>query len=160
MEFKMIRPITRDDTNAVMTLADATGLFQPNELEVLGEVLADYLGGDPDRDHFWLADDEGGLVGTAYCVPEPMAYGIWNLLFIAVRPDLQGQGHGSALLLYVEQALRERGVRLLLVETSGLGTFEQTRAFYRKHGYDEEARIRDYYRAGDDKVIFRKALTA
>ena len=156
----MIRPITPDDTNAVMILADATGLFQPNEPEVLGEVLADYLSGDPNRDPFWLADDDGGLVGTAYCLPDPMAYGIWNLLFIAVRPDLQGRGHDSALLLYVEQALRERGARRLLIETSGLGTFERTRAFYRKHGYDEEARIRDYYRSGDDKVIFRKALTA
>ena len=88
-----------------------------------------------------------------------MAYGIWNLLFIAVRPDLQGRGRGSALLRHIEQALRERGARLLLIETSGLGTFERTRAFYRKHGYDEEARIRDYYRPGDDKVVFRKALT-
>ena len=54
--------------------------------------------------------------------------------------------------------LRGRGERLLLVETSGLGSFDLTRQFYRKNGYDEEARIRDYYGPGDDKVIFRKAL--
>lgn len=43
---------------------------------------------------------------------------------------------------------------------SGLDSFELTRSFYRKNGYDEEARIRDFYRAGDDKIVFRKALDA
>lgn len=27
-----------------------------------------------------------------------------------------------------------------------------------QNGYDEEARIRDFYGAGDDKIIFRKSL--
>ncbi len=53
-----------------------------------------------------------------------------------------------------------RGGRMLLVETSGLPDFERTRAFYRKCGYEEEARIRDFYAAGDDKVVFRKVLNA
>jgi ribosomal protein S18 acetylase RimI-like enzyme len=62
------------------------------------------------------------------------------------------------LLGHVEQALTARGGRLLLVETSGLPSFERTRAFYRKCGYEEEARIRDFYAAGVDKVVYRKAL--
>jgi len=53
-----------------------------------------------------------------------------------------------------------RGGRVLLVETSGLASFERVRAFYRKCGYDEEARIRDFYVAGDDKLVYRKVLTA
>ena len=51
-----------------------------------------------------------------------------------------------------------RGERVLLIETSGLGSFERTRDFYRTQGYDDEARIREFYGAGDDKIIFRKAL--
>jgi ribosomal protein S18 acetylase RimI-like enzyme len=54
--------------------------------------------------------------------------------------------------------LTARGERLLLVETSGLASFERTRAFYRKCGYNEEARIRDFYKAGDDKIVYRKGL--
>jgi hypothetical protein len=54
--------------------------------------------------------------------------------------------------------LRARGERVLLIETSGLGSFARTGVFYRKQGYDEEARIREFYGAGDDKIIFRKAL--
>ena len=63
--------------------------------------------------------------------------------------------HGIA---HVEDDLKARDQRLLLVETSGLESFDLTRRFYRKNGYDEEARIRDFYRAGEDKIIFRKAL--
>ena len=35
----------------------------------------------------------------------------------------------------------------------------RARAFYLSCGYDEEARVRDYYEAGDDMVLFRKDLS-
>lgn len=41
----MIRPTIPNDTTALIALADATGLFQPNQLEELGEMLSDYFGG-------------------------------------------------------------------------------------------------------------------
>jgi ribosomal protein S18 acetylase RimI-like enzyme len=47
-----------------------------------------------------------------------------------------------------------------LVETSGLPKYDRARAFYTKCGYEEEARIRDFYTTGDDKIVFRKALNA
>lgn len=155
----MIRSTTPDDTIALIALADATGLFQPNQLEELGEMLSDYFGGNSD-DRLWIADDDNGAVGVAYCEMERMTDGTWNLQLIAIRPDCQGQGRGATLLRYVEQTLTVRGGRVLLVETSGLPDFERTRAFYRKCGYDEEARIRDFYKAGDDKIVYRKALSA
>lgn len=80
------------------------------------------------------------------------------LTFTDIHPDRQGQGGGAALLRYVEHQLRQRGERILLVETSGLPDFEYQRTFYRGCGYGEEARIRDFYKAGEDKVVFWKAL--
>ena len=124
-------------------------------------MLTDYFAGNLGNDHYWVTDDDGGdPVGVAYYAPERMTVGTWNLYLIAVRPELQGQGRGTALLRYVEQMLTVRGERLLLVETSGLASFERTRTFYRKCGYKEEARIRDFYSAGDDKIVFCKALAA
>ena len=154
----MIRPATPDDMDALMNLADAIGLFQPHELKELGNMLAGYFDGSLGSNHFWITYDDGGPVGVAYFAPEPYAYGTWNLYFIAVHPDCQGEGRGATLMRHVEQTLATCGARVLLVETSGLPNFERTRAFYRKQGYDEEARIREFYKAGDDKVIFRKAL--
>lgn len=154
----MIRPTTPDDTAAILALAVASGLFPPDATGEVAGVLADCLAGANGPDHVWLTDDDGGPVGVAYFAPERLTDGTWNLYMLAVHPDRQRQGRGAALVRHVERLLAGCGGRLLLIETSGLGRFERTRAFYRALGYDEEARIRDFYAAGDDKVVFRKAL--
>lgn len=154
----MIRPIAPDDTTALIALAEATGLFQSHETEELTLMLADHFGGETNSQDIWITDDDDGLVGVAYVAPERMTEGTWNLYLIAVHPDRQQQGRGAALLAHVEQILAERGERVLLVETSGLESFEYVRAFYRKSGYNEEARIREFYKAGEDKIVFRKTL--
>jgi ribosomal protein S18 acetylase RimI-like enzyme len=156
MEFTMIRPTAPDDTSALIALAEASGLFEPNQTEELSQMLAQYFDGDsPD---FWITDDDNGLVGVAYVAPERMTEGTWNLYLIAVHPGCQRQGRGKVLLAHVEQMLANRGERVLLVETSGTEDFEYVRAFYRKSGYTEEARIRDFYTAGVDKIVYLKSL--
>ena len=154
----IIRPAKPDDTDTIMNLAEAIGMFEEEELEVLGGMLGGYFEGSLGEGHSWIVCDDGGIVGVGYFAPEQYAYGVYNLYFIAVHPKYQGKGYGSAMLNRVEKTLTEKGERLLLVETSGLPNFEMTRKFYHKLGYEEEAKIRDYYKAGDDKIIFRKAL--
>ncbi len=61
-------------------------------------------------------------------------------------------------MAYVENLLREKGHRIILVETSGLPEFELTRKFYDQIGYQREAVIREFYSEGEDKVIFWKKL--
>ena len=154
----MIRPANSEDVVAISSLTEAIGLFEDHELEAFAGMISEHLEGEQE-DQCWVVDEAKGLWGAAYYAPEAFSDGVWNLYFIGVHPEQQGKGRGTALLQYVEQALIETGARLLLVETSGLGSFELTRTFYRKNGYDEEARIRDFYKPGDDKVIFRKVLS-
>ncbi|MBW4538355.1 MAG: GNAT family N-acetyltransferase [Myxacorys chilensis ATA2-1-KO14] len=156
----MIRSITPDDTDTLIVLADSTELFSSDELEELRQMLTDSLSKDGDTHPFWITDDDDGLVGLAYCEPERMTSGTWNLQLIAVHPTQQRQGRGAKLLLFVEQILADRGARILLVETMGTPDFEHVRAFYRKNGYDEEALIREFYAEGADKIVFRKALSS
>lgn len=61
-------------------------------------------------------------------------------------------------MAHLEGVLSGKGHRLLLVETSGNQEYAGTRAFYERIGYGEEGRIRDFYQAGEDKVIYRKQL--
>jgi len=49
---------------------------------------------------------------------------------------------------------------VLIVETSSTDQYARTRAFYRQHHYDEEARIRDFYGPEDHKIVFWKSLEA
>lgn len=154
-----IRPVVSADVPALKSVIDGTGLFPP---AMLDDMLAGYLRGNGSEE-IWLAVDANGSGGepiaVAYVAPERMTSGTWNLYLIAVHRDHQGQGVGASLVRHIEQALATQGERVLLVETSGLPDFERTRAFYRTNGYDEAARIREFYAEGEDKVVFWKALT-
>ena len=124
---------------------------------MLNDMTAGYFAED-EEGGYWLTYDDGEPVAVAYYLPEQMTEGTWNALLFAVRPDHQGRGLGAALIQHIERTLAKRGERVLLVETSGLDAFERTRNFYRKIGFEEEARIREFYAAGEDKIVFRKAL--
>lgn len=155
----MIQPAISKDVEAIITLAVAAEMFPLNETEALRQVLTDYFRNNTDEGDRWVTDKDGDqLRGVAYYGPALMADRTWYLYMIAVRPDYQGQGYGTALIQYVENALRTSNQRLLLVETSGLPQYKRSRSFYLKCGYQEEACIRDFYTAGDDKIVFRKVL--
>ena len=154
----MIRPTIPDDTTALIAIARASDLFSPELLAVLGQMLAASLAAGDGEAGFWLTDDDHGPVGMAYCEPERMTLGTWNLQLIMIQRDRQDQGRSTQLLRAVEQAVMTHQGRMLIVETSGLPEFGG-RAFYTQAGYEAEGRIRDFYAAGDDKVIFRKVLT-
>jgi len=149
-----IRTYRPADLPAVKGIIDAVELF-PSEM--LDEMVPGEEDGEGDPG-FWLTGEIDEPVAVACCEPERMTAGTWNLLLIAVHPSHQDRGIGAKLMRYVETRLAERGERVLLVETSGTAAFERTRGFYRRLGYEEAARIREYYDVGDDKVVFRKAL--
>jgi ribosomal protein S18 acetylase RimI-like enzyme len=149
------------DRAAVLGVVGAVGLFPADELVEVGQMLDAFLTGTADPSDRWVTDDLGsGSAGVAYYAPERMTEGTWNLYLLAVAPGVQGAGRGAALVRHVEADLRAVGARVLLIETSGVEDFEAQRRFYRGLGYSEEARIRDFYATGDDKVIFWKSLTS
>jgi len=137
-----IRPLQPSDMPAVKAVINACGLF-PSEL--LDSMTTGYFTGQAGPD-LWLTYNDGSPTAVAYCAPERMTQGTWNLLLIAVHPNSQGKGYGAAIMHHVEHLLASKGARLLLVETSGLPSFAGTRGFYKKLGYDEEAKIREFYR--------------
>jgi ribosomal protein S18 acetylase RimI-like enzyme len=140
------------------SIACASGLFEPHQLEELTAMLERFFAVTSPVQEIWVTDDEEGPVGVAYTAAERMTEGTWNLYLIAVHPEHQRKGRGKALLEYLEHTLAERGERMLLVETSGTLDFECVRRFYRNCGYETEARIRDFYARGVDKIVFRKLI--
>ena len=49
---------------------------------------------------------------------------------------------------------------MLLIETSSQETYGGTIQFYEKTGYELVGKIPEYYKPGDDKLIFAKKLQA
>ena len=155
----MIRPTKPTDTPELLTLTQATGVFKDMEIEALQEVLSDYHATNAGMGHQCVTlEDQGRIMGFAYFAPAAMTDRTWYLYWIAVRKQTQARGLGQKLLLYTEKAIREARGRVLLIETSSLPHYELTRKFYLKNGYEEEARLRDFYSDGDHLVVFRKRL--
>lgn len=102
------------------------------------------------------ADEASSILGAAYFTPEVMAQGVMNLLFIGVLPKARQSGIGQALLDHFEAAVRHVGARIAIIETASDAMFAPAWALYKKAGYEEEARIRDFYNDGLDKLVFRK----
>lgn len=150
-----IRTINETDLKELKTVIDTSGLFPSDLLEGM---MSDFFFNSETQD-IWLTKvvDERP-VAIAYCAPERLTAGTYNLYLIAVHEDLQGKGIGSEMMDYIEGLLKSKGNRVLLVETSGLPEFELTRKFYDNCGYNREAVIRDFYNEGEDKVVFWKKL--
>jgi ribosomal protein S18 acetylase RimI-like enzyme len=150
-----VRPTRRQDIPALQSVLNETGLFPA---DMLPGLVSNFFTSEDSADLWMSCEVNRTAVGFCYAVPEQLTDGTWNMLAIAVHPESQGGGHGAALVRSLETALRARGQRILLADTSGSDEFTLTRSFYRKNGYVEEARIRDFWARGDDKVVFWKRL--
>ena len=157
----IIRTSRPEDRQAVLDLVESTGFFHPGEVSIAAEVLDDALGEGPEGHYqsFTADDHDGHPVGWVCYGPTPCTVGTFDLYWIAVAPGRQGRGLGKALMAHAEKLIAERGGRLVVVETSGAERYHATRQFYLRVGYQEAARIRDFYAPGDDKVVFTKCLT-
>ena len=138
----MIRKIVEKDLKYLKEVIDSNGLF-PSEL--LDEMTNDYFVNNKSTD-IWLTKEEDKIpVAIVFCAPERMTDGTFNLYLIAIRKNKQGKGIGTEMMTYVENLLREKGSRILIVETSALAEFDLTRKFYDNLNYHREAVIREFY---------------
>jgi ribosomal protein S18 acetylase RimI-like enzyme len=153
----VIRETNTADQVALLHIVEQSGQFDDDGLAHVRGTLAQHFDGHGGG--IWLTADDGEPVGVAYCAPEPVAAGTWNLLMLWTRSDRLGRGHGAALVNRLEQELHARRARLLIVETSGTPHFAAARAFYVKCGFAHEASIKNFFAAGDDKLVFTKLLT-
>lgn len=155
----MIRTTRASETELLQALAVGTGVFKPLEIEALGDVLGAYHAGNIDFGHRAVtAEQDGEAIGFAYYAPTPMTEQTWHLYWIFVAKASQARGLGARLLAHAEADIVRAGGRIFLIETSSLPSYEPTRRFYLKHGYEQAAVVRDFYADGDDQVIFRKRL--
>jgi GNAT superfamily N-acetyltransferase len=171
-----LRELTPADVARVVELTRDTGVFRDEEITIAEEVVreavvpvgageadnSDRLDRpdrlDPDRPYFALgAEVDGRIVGWICWGATPCTVATWDLYWMAVDPEVHGQGVGTALLEEMEHRLSGRA-RLIVIDTSGRPDYAPTRAFYRARGYQTAAVVRDFYALGDDQVIFSKRL--
>lgn len=150
-----IRPVAAADIPALKDILNTLEIFPSYMLDA---IIDPYLNQPESCDFWFVAIENNTPVALSYCAPEKLAIGTYNLYALGVRADGQSRGTGAAMMTFVENHLRSLGQRLLIVETSGTDAYQQSRAFYARLGYVQEAVIRDFWRDGDDKVVYAKRL--
>lgn len=163
-----LRELRAADRPTIAAILAATGAFTEEEVGVALELVDEALAvreARPDDYHFLVADvaertaaHERRVVGYACYGLTPLSDGVYDLYWIAVDPQRQGNGVGRALLRAVEREVLARHGRTLLIETGGKDSYAPTRSFYERAGYAEIARIPDFFRIGDDKVIYARRV--
>ena len=150
-----IRAIIQADIPHLKAVLNSIELFPA---ELLEDMMADYFT-NPETQDIWFTVTENDIpISIAYCAPEQMTVGTYNLHAIGVKNTLQSKGIGQKMMQYLENRLQQAGHRILIVDTSGTEDFIRTRKFYEHLGYTKEAVIRDFWAAGDDKVTYWKQL--
>lgn len=155
-----IRPLIPEDRGAVERIVQAVGNFDQAETACALELVDAYLNHPDQRDYNLVVSESarGEVCGYACWGPTPLTRGTYDLYWIATHPEAQGRGVGRELMAYVENRVRKEKGRILILETSSKDSYGKTVAFYRRLGYEEAARIVDFYDADDDKLIFVKRL--
>ncbi|HEY4216639.1 MAG TPA: GNAT family N-acetyltransferase [Gemmatimonadaceae bacterium] len=160
--------LQRGHRNRIREILDATSVFRAEEVEVALELFDETFAAGPARAPYDPGDGvanyefvgsfsrEGQLVGYVCYGATPGTDRVYDLYWIAMHPEFQGEGGGSQLVDEVERRLRQREARLLVVETSSRQEYAPTRHFYEARGYAAAARVADYYAPGDSRVIYTK----
>ncbi|MBN2382881.1 GNAT family N-acetyltransferase [bacterium] len=135
-----------------------TDMFTVAEIDVAMELIDTFLFNKEQKDYdvYVALSKKTGVAGYVCYGPTPAAEGTFDLYWIVVSPAVQRMGIGRQLLHFVERSLINMGARLLIIETSSQPKYDPTVQFYLNNSYELAARIKDFYRPGDDRLILTK----
>lgn len=156
-----LRELRESDLALLLDILRRTAVFSEEEIDVALELIDAGLH-KPDGDGYYFVvaeDSEGKVVGYSCYGPTPLTDGVYDLYWIAVDPCTQGKGVGRIILAVTEDIIRKLDGRIVLIETASKEEYANTRGFYLATEYIEEARVRDFYHIGDDKIIYAKRLS-
>ena len=151
-----VRQLAASDRDAVEEALVNCAAFSDDEVRVALEMVDSGLAGE----YLLPAIEAAGTVRAYACIGKaPLTASSWYVYWICVHPSFQGQGFGRRLQTRIEELVRDAKGDRIVVETSGRADYARTRLFYEHGGFVAAGRIPDFYRPGDDCVIYCTALS-
>ncbi|EPR43667.1 GCN5-related N-acetyltransferase [Desulfovibrio sp. X2] len=149
------------DLPAVEDILLSAEAFTPGEIDVAKELVLEHAAkGTESGYHFLLADADGRTQGYICYGPDACSDGgAYHLYWIAVHAGARGLGLARALLDAARDRALAAGGRAMYAETSSTPPYADARGFYEHTGFFLEARVRDFYKPGDDKLIYTLKLS-
>ena len=160
---RIIRPLVAADRSGVFRILENAGNFTPEEVATALELIDEWLElGEHSGYLTYVLESQGEegseVLGYVSFGPTPLTESTYDLYWIAVDKSKHRGGVGKKLMKFTEEEIARRGGRLLLIETSSQETYGGTIQFYERTGYELVGKIKEYYKPGDDKLIFVKRL--
>ena len=156
----VIRPVELQNKKKICQIIKHKGTFNENEVRVAMEVLDEALRYPEKGDYhvFCATDDSGSIAGYICFGPIPLTDGSYDLYWIVVDKEFSRKGVGRKLLMFMEEFVARKRARHIYVDTASTPAYEAARSFYKKNGYRVVCVLDDFYRKGDNKVIFVKEV--
>lgn len=150
-----IRKAVKMDRAALAGMINSSGNLTGDEKDCAIELLDIYLNG-AEKDYSFVVetDDKDNATGYACYGKRPLTQGTYDLYWIVVDPAHRRKGVGARLVAAVMEKLKTDGARLLVAETSGTKAYAAAMSFYMKNGFALEARVKEFYKPGDDLMLF------
>jgi ribosomal protein S18 acetylase RimI-like enzyme len=157
---KVIKGIEKHEIMAVEDILRSTGFFYEFEIQTALEIAQETFSHGSDKSgYYWMKiTNEDGMVAFANYGKNPFSTHSWDLYWIAVHNNSRNNKFGTVLLDAVEKDVKEKGGKILWIETSGRPLYASTERFYRKNGYKLQATLEEFYGPGDPKRIYSKTL--
>lgn len=156
---EFVQNVTQADVEIIRRLVASTDFFTADEVNIAVELVEERIAkGAASGYEFILAKQDGRTIGYTCYGPIPATQTAYDLYWIVVDADTQRHGIGRQLLDQTANAVRQLGGDKLFADTSSQEKYVPTRAFYRRRGFRKVAELNDFYRPGDNKVIFEKTL--
>lgn len=147
------------DISRVREIVESTGFFYDHEIEIAAELVEErFNGGESTGYYFVFAEADGITVAYSCYGPITMSKTSFDLYWIVTHNDFRGKGIGKKVLEETCRRAREMGCSIIIAETSGLPHYEPTRAFYNSNRFELEAKLKDFYAMGDDKLFYTKRI--
>jgi ribosomal protein S18 acetylase RimI-like enzyme len=152
-----IRRADRQDRTTVLSMLTESGFFRQTELKIAEEVFDDAVANGPGGDYqSFICYQQDKPLGWICFGPTPCTVGAYDIYWLIVEPQKQRKGIGSVLMRFATDIIKDSRGRMIVVETSGSDRYGPTRKFYERMGFSQAAVVKDFYSAGDDKVIYVK----
>jgi GNAT superfamily N-acetyltransferase len=147
------------DIERIREIVVSTGFFYDHEVEIAVELIIERLNlGEVTGYYFVFAEVDGVTAAYSCFGPITMSKTSFDLYWIVTHNDFRGKGIGKKLLAETCNQARSMGCSIIIAETSGLEHYSPTRAFYDSNKFDLEARLKDFYAEGDDKLFYTKRI--
>ncbi len=144
----------------IQRLVAEAGVFTSSELNDVTEMIEHYAKFCSNDELLTYVYEIGGKVVGFISFGLGMGNKTYEVYWICVSPEYQGQGIGSKLLKFAENYVSRAGCRMLFIETSSKKEYWRARDFYERMGYCSQAIVKDYFDDGDNKVIYSKRMPA